>query len=127
MPSNIYHVLPNGCQDFKNTATMICLPRKVKCNNTIIDGILLSDASGQCQIVCNNSVGYKIPVPADALWQLQVNFIDQQSADYKNPTTGWGDWINIAPKDGNGNTITVVDPITSKAVNGCVNKTNNKY
>lgn len=95
MSVNIFHILPSGCTNFHNTNKLYCLPRKLNCSNTIVDGILTNNP---CATDCNFSSNYKIPVPSDGNFPIQVNYVDLVSADYQNPSTGWGDWIDIGAK-----------------------------
>lgn len=88
-----------GCTDFNKTQKLICLPKKVECDATVIDGVLVGSLSDICDDGCNSSSSYKIPIPPNGTFPLQFNFIDNNSADYKEPNTGWGDWINIEIKD----------------------------
>lgn len=83
--------LPNGCANFNNTIKLFCLPKKVKCNNTTIDGIYVSSDEDLCKNGCNGRP-YKMPFPPGAKLQFQTNFLDRSSTDYTNPNQGLGSW-----------------------------------
>lgn len=85
--NNYITILPEGCNRFGHSVKRFCLPKKVDCNKTVIDG-LLSDCNNiwGCGL-CQSDQEYFIPIPDDEKIQLQTN--------YNNQSGEWGTWINI--------------------------------
>ena len=105
--NNTIVILPTGCTRFNHTVNIFCLPKKVSCDKTIVDGIFTACGESWCKI-CNGDQKYYVPVPENAKIMLQTNF------NKFDNSTGWGDWINIAVLDKNGDELEIEDFISRK-------------
>lgn len=94
MSTNIVQILPVDCVDFNSSRKIICLPPRVKCDNTVRDGLYL-ESDDQC---IDNERNYIVPVGGP--FQLQYNFYDFSGM----VSNAWGNWIDV---DINMNGITV--------------------
>jgi hypothetical protein len=97
---NIVTILPKGCALFNHMTTKYCLPPKVICNNTVVDGLFVNCGfQWNCNRFCATDTPYFVPVPFDGKFMLQTNFY------HENNSTGWGDWIHIRLTDEKGEDI----------------------
>lgn len=90
MSSNIVFHYPNNCTDFKNEMRVLCLPKKIKCDNTVRDGIYLKNDQDPCE---DNPRNWKIPVGGN--FQVQYNFFDFNTETIKTAVAAWGSWLTL--------------------------------
>lgn len=91
------------CKSFNHVVTSFCLPKKVTCDNTTIDGLFTEcGAQWNCSRACSSDRQYFFPVPADGLMMFQTNFYHPAMPD---ASKAWGTWITITLYDVDDNIV----------------------
>lgn len=97
---NYISVLSGNSIRFGHIVSKFCLPKKLTCNNTVVDG-LFSDCEEiwNCNLKYPGDVPYFIPIPHNGKIMLQTNFWMQEDDSV------WGTWITIDLLDINGTVV----------------------
>lgn len=84
-----------NCINFKHSIQNFCLPVKIDCFDAETNGFLVEcDKQWNDNLMCQTDSEYFIPIPEDEKFIIQTRFYDESNR--KNPSTGWGGWINAS-------------------------------
>lgn len=84
------------CSSLNGKASTFCLPLKIQCVDTDDDGFLQDCDKKYCDIRCDWEAEGSIPFVRGDKIMFQLQFRDKVNTDPKNPTLGWGDWVEFA-------------------------------
>lgn len=94
MSKRYFAAMPDVCALLDTKATKICLPIKIDCGIPP-DGIVVKCGDEHnCTDCCHNpAMKYFMPFNWDDCFDFILNVFDKYNPDQKNPTDGFGTWI----------------------------------
>ena len=93
-------ILPESCTSLGGLAYQLCLPTKKFCDPENTSGSVVPIGTGFNCNVCAPDTSYFIPYKSGDVIHIQTQYFDSYNVNRKNPTNGFGTFIDAVITDG---------------------------